>query len=178
MSDLEQPQGSGVSRRTVTKAMAWAVPVIAVASPIPAFAASGNGPGYLVGPACKIPGATNPQKCPGFEDKSYLFPFTFTNSTNKNIYILDVEITTDPNIGVGFAVAQPVLPALVPAQVGNTPGTLEILFGTTSTDSANVSFTAYITITWGHDANDNTHPPIGPIEVVVGSTPPDCPCFK
>ena len=58
MSDIEniEPEKKGVSRRTVTKAMAWAVPVIAIATPVPAFAASGGPPGVAVGVACKLPG--------------------------------------------------------------------------------------------------------------------------
>ena len=40
MADIEQPEPTGVSRRTVTKAMAWAVPVVAIASTAPLAAAS------------------------------------------------------------------------------------------------------------------------------------------
>ena len=60
MSDIEnvEPEKKGVSRRTVTKAMAWAVPVIAIATPVPAFAASGGPPGVAVGVACKLPGGS------------------------------------------------------------------------------------------------------------------------
>lgn len=39
MSDFE-PRQSGISRRTVTKAMAWAVPAVAVAAAVPVVAAS------------------------------------------------------------------------------------------------------------------------------------------
>ena len=46
----------GISRRTVTKAMAWAVPAIAVAAPVPAFAASGETIIITPGTACKAPG--------------------------------------------------------------------------------------------------------------------------
>jgi hypothetical protein len=40
MADIERPDNSGVSRRTVTKAMAWAVPAVAVAATAPIAAAS------------------------------------------------------------------------------------------------------------------------------------------
>ena len=52
-SDNEGPQG--VSRRTVAKAMAWAVPVIAVSAAAPAYAAS-QGILQGTGKACKLPG--------------------------------------------------------------------------------------------------------------------------
>ena len=48
-------QPAGVSRRTVTKAMAWAVPVIAVSAAVPAYAAS-QGVLALTGEGCKLPG--------------------------------------------------------------------------------------------------------------------------
>ena len=51
MSEFNEPIGSetpkGVSRRTVTKAMAWAVPVIAVSAAVPAYAASKGGVAQL-----------------------------------------------------------------------------------------------------------------------------------
>ena len=54
--DEVEPQKSGISRRTVTKAMAWAVPAIAIAAPAPAFAISGEPPTVTIGQACKLPG--------------------------------------------------------------------------------------------------------------------------
>lgn len=179
MSDLEQPEKKGISRRTVTKAMAWSVPAIAIAAPVPAMAASGSGPVLVPGPACKIPGNTNPNKCPGFEDKSYLFPFVVQNFSNKPIYICDVTISTTPNVGVGFAVSQPALPAMVPAASNGVPGEIVITFGTNSTDSANQVFTADISVSWGHEADctDTDHDPVF-TQVQVGATPPNCPCFN
>jgi len=56
MSDLEEPK-SGVSRRTVAKAMAWSVPAVALAVPAPAYAASPCVPTISLGPtSCKCPG--------------------------------------------------------------------------------------------------------------------------
>jgi len=52
MSDFE-PQQSGISRRTVTKAMAWAVPAVAVAAPAPAFAASCKPVPVVANGSCK-----------------------------------------------------------------------------------------------------------------------------
>lgn len=56
MSDLEEPK-SGVSRRTVAKAMAWSVPAVALAVPAPAYAASPCTPvPSFGGQSCKCPG--------------------------------------------------------------------------------------------------------------------------
>lgn len=78
MTEFEPTQPSGVSRRTVTKAMAWAVPVIAVASPVPAFAASKPIiPGFAGGTFCKHPG--NP--------KYYHALLTFRNTTAASIVV-------------------------------------------------------------------------------------------
>jgi len=58
MTEIENaPEPSGVSRRTVTKAMAWAVPAIAIATPVPASAASPCTPVISFGGrSCKCPG--------------------------------------------------------------------------------------------------------------------------
>lgn len=58
MSDIEQQKG--VSRRTVTKAMAWAAPAVAVAATIPIAAASVCEPIFSYGGgSCKCPGEGN-----------------------------------------------------------------------------------------------------------------------
>ncbi|MDO5677291.1 MAG: hypothetical protein Q4G35_07255 [Propionibacteriaceae bacterium] len=48
-----------INRRTVTKGIAWSVPVLAVAGASPAFASSGDGPLTLTGEACKLPGGSS-----------------------------------------------------------------------------------------------------------------------
>lgn len=65
---------SNYSRRTVVRGAAWSVPVIAIAAPIPAFAAS-----Y---PPVIISGYTDAYKCPGQSsggnNNSYTYIFEFT----------------------------------------------------------------------------------------------------
>lgn len=67
---------SNYSRRTVVRGAAWSVPVIAIAAPIPAFAAS-----Y---PPVIITGYTDAYKCPGQSsggnNNSYTYIFEFTAS--------------------------------------------------------------------------------------------------
>lgn len=85
MGELEQPQ-SGVSRRTVTKAMAWAVAVIAVASSVPAFASS-QGVLNFTGGGCKLPG--NSQS--GY--KGNAFRLSATNTTANPITVTITSVT-------------------------------------------------------------------------------------
>lgn len=59
MGELEDAVSSGVSRRTVTKAAAWAVPVIALAATVPQAAASVCTPVITFGAgSCKCPGGS------------------------------------------------------------------------------------------------------------------------
>lgn len=88
MTELEPQQPAGISRRTVTKAMAWAVPVIAVAAPVPAFAAS-QGSLTLAGTGCKLPGNSNSTY------KGYAFRLSVSNTTNAPITINIISITLD-----------------------------------------------------------------------------------
>ena len=56
MAEIDQTEQTGVSRRTVTKAMAWAAPVVAIAATAPLAAASCI-PTVSLGPgSCKCPG--------------------------------------------------------------------------------------------------------------------------
>ena len=68
---------SNYSRRTVVRGAAWSVPVIAIAAPIPAFAAS-----Y---PPVVISGYTEAAKCPGQSaggnSNEFTYIFTFTTTT-------------------------------------------------------------------------------------------------
>lgn len=86
MSELEQPQSGGVSRRTVTKAMAWAVPAIAVAAPVPAFAAS-RGILNFTGGGCKLPGNSNDAY------KGNAFRLSAVNTTANPITVTITGIT-------------------------------------------------------------------------------------
>lgn len=63
MSDLEETTTPGVSRRTVTKAMAWSVPAVALAVSAPAMAASPCIPVITFGAqSCKCPGNSDDYK--------------------------------------------------------------------------------------------------------------------
>ncbi|GAA1799082.1 hypothetical protein [Agromyces neolithicus] len=96
MSDLEE-QKPGVSRRTVTKAMAWSVPVVALAVPTPAYAAS---PGVieLSGLGCKLPGNSQDTF------KGYAFRASIQNTTNAQVTvtITDMDLGTSDLGDVGI----------------------------------------------------------------------------
>lgn len=83
MSENSQNTGDGISRRTVTKAMAWAVPAIAVAAPVPAFASSGTVRVENAG-ACKSPGQGN--NCAAW-NKGYVVGFDITNTHTHAIQV-------------------------------------------------------------------------------------------
>ncbi len=91
------PGPSGVSRRTVVKGAAWAVPAIAVASSVPAMAASPCVSFSYAAGACKDPG--NPfgyffSLCVDTEacDDTGFFPLVVTRiDTNNGTYLTDSE---------------------------------------------------------------------------------------
>lgn len=91
---MSEKVDGGVSRRTVTKAMAWAVPVVAVASTVPLAAAS-YVPVTLTGIACKEPG--NP--------KRYRFQVKIVNDNRTPVTVTFVSLN------INGVVRSPVDPA-------------------------------------------------------------------
>lgn len=74
---MTESTSSGISRRTLAKGAAWAVPAVALASTVPAYAASGEDcvtVGYAGG-ACKRPGNSEKDA-----PKAYELGFVFTNT--------------------------------------------------------------------------------------------------
>ena len=77
---------SGVSRRTVAKGAAWAVPTIMAASAAPAFAVSpGEVTMEMINVACKLPGASCLDKT-GVK-KGYLITAIISNFTTLPVYV-------------------------------------------------------------------------------------------
>ena len=171
MSELDQPTPKGISRRTVAKAMAWSVPVVAVAAAVPAYAASGAKPIITPGPACKLPGQSC-QTLPGF---GYVVQSTVQNpDTTKSIFITAVSVTgsTCGNL-TGAAISSPTLPIEVPAG-----GTITVFFRAFATNSQNQTDCSFnFLVTWGHesDGSDDDHQQIT-VPIIITSTPPNCPC--
>ncbi|WP_457100824.1 hypothetical protein [Microbacterium sp. P5_E9] len=121
MSELNEPIGSeaptGVSRRTVTKAMAWAVPVIAVSAAVPAYAASQvaftfNGLG------CKLPGNSNSTY------KGYAFQVQIKNTGTVAIVINIISIKLNGESLGSAALVNLGVDPLDPATIDANPITL------------------------------------------------------
>lgn len=80
-----------VSRRTVAKGMAWAVPAVTVAGALPASAVSGTVSASFLS-ACKNPG----NSC-NLYPTGYVVGFTVTNNTTKQIQI-NIDCVTDATL--------------------------------------------------------------------------------
>lgn len=141
MSELEQPNSTGISRRTVTKAMAWAVPVVAIAAPVPAFAGASQGTVTLTGGACKLPGESSAP----FNSNGAVYLFTITNTTasSSTITFTKPSRTGSVNTSVVFSVVRI-----------SGAGTCCTLLGASVTVNPNSSDTfALVTGGWNNSAN-------------------------
>jgi hypothetical protein len=137
MSDVEE-QKSGVSRRTVAKAMAWSVPAVALAAPAPAYAAR---------PPC-VPTLTftdDSCRCPGQSDSGFEFTYfltfcvTFPGACppdSDTVTILEVASKTGGPGGTPLVPVAPTeLPIVIPAtgcddtvyQFGSTNSSVNLL---------------------------------------------------
>jgi len=95
----ENDESAGISRRTVTKAMAWVVPAVAVAATVPIVAASACNdfnpenpcPITLSGTGCKLPGNSNSLY------KGYAFRLVIANPTGATITVNVTSATLDGN---------------------------------------------------------------------------------
>ncbi|WP_353953343.1 hypothetical protein V6K52_07970 [Knoellia sp. S7-12] len=81
----EQREDRRISRRTIAKGAAWAIPAVPLVVATPAYASSGGGPTGVFIDACKQPGASCRNDF-GFI-KGYTFTFSITNPTAETIYI-------------------------------------------------------------------------------------------
>lgn len=173
MTELEQPR-TGVTRRTVAKGLGWTVPVIAVASPVPALAASGTGPNPAVGTACKLPG-NSAQGCaaifggiPNLDPaKAFAIPFLITNNTSKSILLRPSVTITSSGLpfdvkGISPAYCTPIAPG----------SSVKVIAYANSDNSANQSVTLGFIVPWGHTCDDTDHPPIVIAGVVIPAFPP------
>ncbi len=97
MSEIEPRQPSGISRRRVTQGVAWAVPVIAIAAPVPAFAGASQGILDLEGTGCKLPGNSNDTY------KGYAFNLTAINPRSDIAYCIKINTVTLNGSNLGAA---------------------------------------------------------------------------
>jgi hypothetical protein len=93
-SSTEKTPKKGISRRTVVKGTAWAVPAVVIATPVPAFAGASQGTLTVSGLGCKLPGnATN-------TFKGYAFRLTASNTTSST-YTIKITSVTLNNVDLG-----------------------------------------------------------------------------
>lgn len=175
----EEREQRHVSRRTIAKGAAWAVPAVPLIVATPAYASSGGGPTGSFKNACKQPG----NSCAPFGfTKGYSFVVTITNPTNKPIYVYTKTsgalqpvfvVTTSSASGVTFAYGDAVqyIPAVPPAPPTFIPlgdsvlipanGSIQLIIDATSSNSANFTASGNIYMAWGHTAvpgSDLGHP--------------------
>nr|NLI50713.1 hypothetical protein [Propionibacterium sp.] len=162
---------TGLSRRTLAKGAAWAVPAVGIAAAAPAMAASGGGPTLVLGAACKNPGNSCKSR-----PKGYTVAAQICNDTPLDIWIFNVTYTTSgTDLNLTYA-PPPALPFKVPKN-----DCINIFLNASSGNSANQAFTLYTTLHWSHNQNpaddpmQDKHTPVTD-DVVIPGTPPDCIC--
>lgn len=161
-----------ISRRTIAKGAAWAVPVVPLVVATPAYASSGGGPTGSITNACKQPGASCFNQY-GFL-KGYTFLATITNPTDEDLYIYPVvnnvldpyfEVTSpvpftysSARLYTGGAIGAPLPTALLIPAGGNVQ---IIINAGTNSNSANTQATGTLAFAWGHtttEGGDPDHP--------------------
>jgi len=162
-----------VSRRTVTRGIAWTTPVVAVATAAPAFAVSRIPPKLEYLGACKYPG----QSCKKAEF-GYALAFTVTNNDARALAFCDAVLTitgTNP-FPTGTT---PVYTGGCFTVGGGETGTAYFYFSGAS-NSANSNFTGTVTIKYANDCAScgTDSATLAPIPIVVTDTPPGglCDC--
>lgn len=172
MSETTASPRKGFTRRTLVKGAAWSVPVVAVASSVPAYARSGGGPRITVLDGCKQPG----KSCSPEFSKGYTFAVKVENLTNKTVYLyLPGTGTYRPyfqytsGVIFEFGSAREYFPATptTPATLGTLVSPLALAPGQTryiavdggaTGNSANTSATGTLWFAWGHTNTAGTDP--------------------
>ena len=149
----DRPTGGRVSRRVVAAGLAWSVPAVVVASAAPAMAASGAGPLFqLVAPCVNPTGA-----CTG-RQAGYGFLVRVCGQGLQPAYLYSVTITSVQVSDLTFDSIEPPLGrAITPGNCTNT------FFNARTSTLPPATFTATISVTWGHTlpiGSDPDHPAV------------------
>jgi len=164
MSENDQ---TGISRRTVTKAMAWAVPAVAVASTVPFAAASAIVTVSEAGDACKLPG--NSCKDVGYS-KGYLQPL---NICNNSIVPITVTITTPASLTFNGKSTQ-FTP--IPASFTVNPGDCQRVVLNLNLQDNSEQSSIYGTLYWTWTENGGPQSGSGETPISTDVTPPCTNC--
>ena len=156
MAEFEQPEPHRVSRRTVTKAMAWAVPVVAVSVATPMASASAPPPPTVDwAGACGTTGSSAKgcgPKDPGSSFNHLQVPITLSNPSASDVVF---QIT-------GFGIVNGGTP---PAVGSNSPGVENVYTNNGTEDNCNP-----IVGTETSCSNLNPNNPTGNVLVPAGTT--------
>jgi len=99
-------QESTTTRRTIAKGAAWAVPVIAVAAAVPAYAASGEPPPItqVTGLGCKEPGESFVVK--GDSTFKFGYRFALVSTTAGVVSIQSATLPGNDDVGVDTTITR------------------------------------------------------------------------
>lgn len=149
MTDIEQPKG--VSRRTVTKAMAWAVPAVAVAASVPVAAASGpiDFDPDNASTTCKSTGAGKGCCPPNF----YQFKLVF-----KNNGAVSYDVSVAANSATAIPNGCPTVTNPEASSITIAPGETETLVVCAGESSCNAQGTMDISFTYTYAPSDGGAP--------------------
>jgi hypothetical protein len=150
--------GTRITRRTVTRGIAWSAPIAAVAYAAPAFAGSQPVTVTPCGSACKHPGT-------GQNLKTYHFTFCF--QTNTALVGGSVSLNSMTIVGGGSPETKPV----VPTSVSVSPGTATCIYvdAVDFSDSAN----GEATLNFSYKTTDDPSTTInGSVTTSINSLPP------
>ena len=163
----ERPTGGRVSRRVVAAGLAWSVPAVVVATAAPAMALSGTTPQLLSQTPCVNPAGA----CRG-RPGGYGFPTLVCGRGIRTAYLYSATITSLELSDLTFGTIEP------PFGTGITPGDCINMFINASSATLLATFTATISLTWGHTlpiGSDPDHEPVV-LTVPVSGTPGVCTC--
>lgn len=177
----EQREDRRISRRTIAKGAAWAIPAVPLVVATPAYAASGGGPTIVLGDACKLPG----NSCGNVFVKGYIFDVSICNNTDKAFYLFDeagFEITfaeDSPDIDLFFQAAIDATtgdPISFPYLIDPGECVALIFNAGENGNSQNVqNLTVTISMPWGHTlpaGSDPDNHPDATDTATYPSTPP------
>lgn len=159
-------QSAGMSRRTVTKAMAWAVPAVAVAATVPIAAASEIITVSQAGPACKLPG--NSCNNAGYS-KGYLQPLEICNNSDESV---TVTITTPAVLSFNGV---PTQFTPVPAGFTIAPNDCQRVILNLNLQDNSEQSSIVGTLNWSWEA-EGGQTGLGATPINTGSTPPCVNC--
>lgn len=143
---------TNITRRTLTRGVAWTTPIAVLAANAPAYATSGTTPiATKDAEACKLPG----KSC--VDEKGYILPVRVVNTDTQPIRV------TGATFGLTESCAQDTLPPftwvpnpgqVLPLTIAGGSSVVLNLLAVGNDDSANQCFDMVVCVTWDHGPGD------------------------